>query len=248
MRSFSIGGRRIAWPSRSNPLRQGHADRSGVPKTMTTDVDGTISTFRVRTAVSTAIEAIDKLHTTAESHDRVIVMEGDGAERRVHRAALRAPQGALDVILIPGFRRHRPRVRQGARAGSAPAGFFSIIVTAREPSRRRCSHTRIGASLPGEMPRLGGVAARSAGEIQGEPGKETRFLFSSRASSSAGGWNPGYDRRFLWTPLRRGRRARGRGWAMGPHGGSSSPAHRDESRSGSPAPSISAVDPDSDVA
>src|SRR5262249_35359513 len=46
-----------------------------VPKTIDNDVSGTLTTFGFDTAVSTAIEAIDKLHTTAESHDRVIVME-----------------------------------------------------------------------------------------------------------------------------------------------------------------------------
>ena len=47
----------------------------GVPKTIDNDVNGTITTFGFDTAVNTAIEAIDKLHTTAESHDRVLVME-----------------------------------------------------------------------------------------------------------------------------------------------------------------------------
>src|SRR5689334_9501770 len=47
----------------------------GVPKTIDNDVSGTITTFGFDTAVNTAMEAIDKLHTTAESHDRVIVME-----------------------------------------------------------------------------------------------------------------------------------------------------------------------------
>ena len=46
-----------------------------VPKTIDNDVSGTLSTFGFDTAVNTAMEAIDKLHTTAESHDRVIVME-----------------------------------------------------------------------------------------------------------------------------------------------------------------------------
>ena len=47
----------------------------GVPKTIDNDVSGTITTFGFDTAVSTALEAIDKLHTTAESHDRVMVLE-----------------------------------------------------------------------------------------------------------------------------------------------------------------------------
>src|SRR3712207_8525643 len=52
----------------------------GVPKTIDNDVSGTVSTFGFDTAVNTALEAIDRLHTTAESHDRVIVMEVMGRE------------------------------------------------------------------------------------------------------------------------------------------------------------------------
>src|SRR5919202_791748 len=52
----------------------------GVPKTIDNDVSGTITSFGFDTAVSTAIDAIDKLHTTAESHDRVIVLEVMGRE------------------------------------------------------------------------------------------------------------------------------------------------------------------------
>ena len=52
----------------------------GVPKTIDNDVSGTVTTFGFDTAVTTAIEAIDKLHTTAESHDRVMVLEVMGRD------------------------------------------------------------------------------------------------------------------------------------------------------------------------
>jgi 6-phosphofructokinase 1 len=72
----------------------------GVPKTIDNDVSGTITTFGFDTAVTTAIEAIDKLHTTAESHDRVIVMEVMG--RHAGFIALHSGlAGTADVILIP---------------------------------------------------------------------------------------------------------------------------------------------------
>ena len=71
-----------------------------VPKTIDNDVSGTITTFGFDTAVNTAMEAIDKLHTTAESHDRVIVMEVMG--RHAGFIALHAGvAGTADVILIP---------------------------------------------------------------------------------------------------------------------------------------------------
>ena len=72
----------------------------GVPKTIDNDVSGTITTFGFDTAVNTALEAIDKLHTTAESHDRVIVMEVMG--RDAGFIALHSGlAGTADVILIP---------------------------------------------------------------------------------------------------------------------------------------------------
>src|SRR5215207_5731503 len=72
----------------------------GVPKTIDNDVSGTITTFGFDTAVNTAIEAVDKLHTTAESHDRVIVMEVMGREAGF--IALHSGVAAsVDVILIP---------------------------------------------------------------------------------------------------------------------------------------------------
>jgi 6-phosphofructokinase 1 len=72
----------------------------GVPKTIDNDVSGTITTFGFDTAVNTAIEAIDKLHTTAESHDRVMVLEVMG--RSTGFIALHAGVASTaDVILIP---------------------------------------------------------------------------------------------------------------------------------------------------
>ncbi|HVT39884.1 MAG TPA: 6-phosphofructokinase, partial [Gemmatimonadaceae bacterium] len=71
-----------------------------VPKTIDNDVSGTITTFGFDTAVNTAMEAIDKLHTTAESHDRVIVMEVMG--RHSGFIALHSGvAGAAHAILIP---------------------------------------------------------------------------------------------------------------------------------------------------
>ena len=72
----------------------------GVPKTIDNDVAGTVTTFGFDTAVNTALEAIDRLHTTAESHDRVIVIEVMG--RHAGFIALHAGlAGTADVILIP---------------------------------------------------------------------------------------------------------------------------------------------------
>src|SRR5439155_13932381 len=72
----------------------------GVPKTIDNDVGGTEATFGFDTAVQTATEAIDKLHSTAESHERVMVVEVMG--RHAGFIALSAGlAGSADVILIP---------------------------------------------------------------------------------------------------------------------------------------------------
>ena len=62
----------------------------GVPKTIDNDLSGTDFTFGFDTAVNIAMEAIDRLHTTAESHHRVAGRRGDGPARRLDRAARRA--------------------------------------------------------------------------------------------------------------------------------------------------------------
>ena len=83
----------------------------GVPKTIDNDVSGTVTTFGFDTAVNTAIEAIDKLHTTAESHDRVMVLEVMG--RDAGFIALEIPKwlslGLVVVIFVPGLSTWIPR-------------------------------------------------------------------------------------------------------------------------------------------
>src|SRR5574341_1487321 len=101
----------------------------GVPKTIDNDVSGTVSTFGFDTAVSTAIEAIDKLHTTAESHDRVLVMEVMG--RHSGFIALHSGLAATaDVILIPEIPYDLERVCEKIRSRDRMGRHFSIVVVA----------------------------------------------------------------------------------------------------------------------
>jgi phosphofructokinase-like protein len=163
----------------------------GVPKTIDNDVSGTITTFGFDTAVSTAIEAIDKLHTTAESHDRVIVMEVMG--RSAGFIALHCGlAGSADVILIPEIPYDIDKVCDKVRARDRAGRFFSIIVAAEGAHPIDGSASHIGASLPGEMPRLGGVATMIAREIQERTRKETRSLVLGHLQR--GGMPTGYDR------------------------------------------------------
>jgi 6-phosphofructokinase 1 len=163
----------------------------GVPKTIDNDVSGTVTTFGFDTAVNTALEAIDKLHTTAESHDRVIVMEVMG--RQAGFIALHSGlAGTADVILIPEIPYDIDRVCEKIRARDASGRFFSIVVVAEGAFPRGGQQSTIGASLPGEAPRLGGIADIIARQIQRKTGKETRSLVLGHLQR--GGQPTGYDR------------------------------------------------------
>ncbi|HET6681814.1 MAG TPA: ATP-dependent 6-phosphofructokinase [Gemmatimonadaceae bacterium] len=163
----------------------------GVPKTIDNDVSGTVTTFGFDTAVNTALEAIDKLHTTAESHDRVIVMEVMG--RQAGFIALHSGlAGTADVILIPEIPYDIDKVCEKIRARDASGRFFSIVVVAEGAFPRGGQQSTIGTSLPGEAPRLGGVADIIARQIQQKTGKETRSLVLGHLQR--GGQPTGYDR------------------------------------------------------
>lgn len=162
-----------------------------VPKTIDNDVAGTITTFGFDTAVNTAMEAIDKLHTTAESHDRVMVLEVMGREAGF--IALHAGvAGTADVILIPEIEWDIEKVCDKIMSRDAGGKRFSIVVVA-EGSKPKGGHESIiGASLPGQDRRLGGVAERLAYDIQRITGKETRSMVLGHLQR--GGSPTGYDR------------------------------------------------------
>jgi len=162
-----------------------------VPKTIDNDVAGTITTFGFDTAVNTAMEAIDKLHTTAESHDRVMVLEVMGREAGF--IALHAGvAGTADVILIPEIEWELDKVCEKIMARDASGKRFSIVVVAEGSKPKGGNESIIGASLPGQERRLGGVAERLAYDIQQQTGKETRSMVLGHLQR--GGSPTGYDR------------------------------------------------------
>lgn len=163
----------------------------GVPKTIDNDVSGTITTFGFDTAVNTALEAIDKLHTTAESHDRVMVMEVMGREAgfiALHSGLA----GTADVILIPEIPYDLEKVCDKIRARDRAGRHFSIVVVAEGAFPKGGTVSLIGESLPGEAKRLGGLCEPIAREIQRMTGKETRSLVLGHLQR--GGMPTGYDR------------------------------------------------------
>ena len=163
----------------------------GVPKTIDNDVSGTVTTFGFDTAVNTAIEAIDKLHTTAESHDRVMVMEVMG--RNAGFIALHSGvAGTADVILIPEIPYDIAKVCDKIMSRDAAGRHFSIVVVAEGAFPFGGEVHEMGGSLPGQARRVGGVADIIAREIQTITGKETRSLVLGHLQR--GGMPTGYDR------------------------------------------------------
>jgi 6-phosphofructokinase 1 len=163
----------------------------GVPKTIDNDVSGTVTTFGFDTAVNTAIEAIDKLHTTAESHDRVMIMEVMGREAgfiALHSGVA----GSADAILIPEIPYDINKVCEKIAARDAAGRHFSIIVVAEGAFPAGGSTTTMGASMPGEARRIGGCADNISREIAAITGKETRSLVLGHLQR--GGQPTGYDR------------------------------------------------------
>jgi 6-phosphofructokinase 1 len=162
-----------------------------VPKTIDNDVAGTITTFGFDTAVNTAMEAIDKLHTTAESHDRVMVLEVMGREAGF--IALHAGvAGTADVILIPEIEWDLEKVCEKIMQRDASGKRFSIVVVAEGSKPKGGNESIIGASLPGQDRRLGGIAERLGYDIQRLTGKETRAMVLGHLQR--GGSPTGYDR------------------------------------------------------
>ena len=163
----------------------------GVPKTIDNDVSGTITTFGFDTAVNTAIEAIDKLHTTAESHDRVMVLEVMG--RDAGFIALHSGLAATaDVILIPEIPYEIEKVCEKISARDKAGRHFSIVVVAEGAFPRGGDVSILGDSLPGQAKRVGGIAEPLAREIQKRTGKESRSLVLGHLQR--GGMPTGYDR------------------------------------------------------
>ena len=147
----------------------------GVPKTIDNDIASTVVTFGFDTAVTTATDALDKLHTTAESHKRVMVVEVMG--RYAGWIALHSGiAGGADVILIPEipFDVHKvcDTVRSRERAGSE----FSIVVVAEGATARHGRRILREKKEVGREPRLGGIGEWLAVQIARHTGKETRNL------------------------------------------------------------------------
>ena len=133
----------------------------GVPKTIDNDIVGTTSCFGFDTAVSFAADAIDRLHTTAEAHKRIMVVEVMG--RYAGWIALHAGvAGGADVILIPEIPYDLEQVAEHIRRRDSARGASSASSSSpRAPSRWAGSSTAASKRRSaGRVERLGGVGAQ----------------------------------------------------------------------------------------
>lgn len=145
----------------------------GVPKTIDNDICGTEVTFGFDTALNTACDALDKLHTTAESHHRVMVLELMG--RDAGFIALHAGvSGGADVILIPEIPFRYEAVATKVLKRKAKGSVFSIIAVSEgaKPLDGDQVFSRSGDAI--YVPRLGGIGQKVAEYVERETGSETR--------------------------------------------------------------------------
>jgi phosphofructokinase-like protein len=146
-----------------------------VPKTIDNDIVGTTSCFGFDTAVSFATDAIDRLHTTAESHRRVIVVEVMG--RYAGWIALHAGvAGGADIILIPEIPFDPLKVAAHIRKRDAWGARSSIVVVAEGARSQGGTRSVVEAAHGGHPERLGGVAESVAAELGRLAHKETRHV------------------------------------------------------------------------
>ena len=132
-----------------------------VPKTIDNDLEATDYTFGFYTAVAVATEAVDRLHSTAESHDRVMILEVMG--RHAGWIALYAGiAGGADIILVPEIPYHPQAIVDTIRERQSEGAKFDIIVVAEGAKRAGGEEAYVDKASR----RLGGIAYQVAADIQ----------------------------------------------------------------------------------
>ena len=165
----------------------------GVPKTIDNDLGGTDVTFGFDTALQIATDAIDRLHTTAESHHRILVVEVMG--RTAGWIALYSGvAGGADVILIPELPFEIEDVCRLIRRRHERGRYFSIVVAAEGAAPREGTMQVARETSFDEFghPRLGGIGYALEQEIERRTGFETRATVLGHVQR--GGTPTAYDR------------------------------------------------------
>lgn len=159
----------------ANALSQKGLPVIGVPKTIDNDLDGTVITFGFDTAVSFATEAVDRLHSTAEAHRRVMVVEVMG--RYAGWIALHAGVSATaDAILIPEIPYDINKVADKISERTNQGRHFSIVVAAEGAKAIGGGYVVHGSKRVGEMERLGGVGQQVSTALEEITGKQARCV------------------------------------------------------------------------
>ncbi|MCI5144201.1 MAG: ATP-dependent 6-phosphofructokinase [Candidatus Electrothrix sp. AR3] len=148
----------------------------GVPKTIDNDLEATDRTFGFDTAVATATEALDKLHSTAKSHDRVMVVEVMGRDSG-WIALYSGISGDADVILLPEIPFNMETVCKKIMENELHGKHYSIVVVAEGAKVEGGEVINRGKGETGrEELLLGGIGEWVAEEIRKQTGKDTRSL------------------------------------------------------------------------
>src|SRR2546423_7937272 len=152
-------------------LQESGIDCIGVPKTIDSDLEATATTFGFDSAVDVVVDALDRLHTTATSHRRVIVVEVMG--RHAGWIALHGGiAGGADILLIPEIPFDYDKIAGVIKAREA-AGYFGTLVVVAEGARPQHGEQVKRDGEVGEF-RLGGIGEIVTREIAKRTGKETR--------------------------------------------------------------------------
>jgi phosphofructokinase-like protein len=147
----------------------------GIPKTIDNDLDRTVATFGFDTAVAFATECIDRLHSTAAAHGRVMVVEVMG--RYAGWIALSAGvAGSADVILIPEIPYRLERVVAQVREAERRGQEHSIVVVAEGARPEGGTYSTVAPATAGTNVRLGGAGERLAHDLAAETGREVRSV------------------------------------------------------------------------
>lgn len=147
----------------------------GVPKTIDNDLAATIMTFGFETAVSTAVDALDRLRSTAESHDRVMVLEVMGRYAG-WIAASAGIAGGADVILIPEIPFNYDSIVARIHEREEIGKDFSIVIVAEGAREKGSGYVTSYENADEGEARLGGIGQVVADQIQQRTGKETRAV------------------------------------------------------------------------
>jgi 6-phosphofructokinase 1 len=145
----------------------------GIPKTIDNDLAATECTIGFQTAVEVAVDAIDRLHTTAESHDRVMICEVMG--RYAGWIALTAGLASgADAILIPEIDYDIERVVAMLHRRRSRGVSYSIVVVAEGARPAGGSYAEVRTADATQQAKLGGAGQRLAGEIAARTGYDVR--------------------------------------------------------------------------